>query len=66
MAAFIKNQCEGLQYQYLAKELEYKTRRTKVSARAREMRHWRDDKPLIEDRLSSLLTQMQPDLLTLQ
>ncbi len=66
MAAFIKNQREGLQYQYLAKELEYKTRRTKVSACAREMRHWRDDKPLIEDRLSSLLTQMQPDLLTLQ
>jgi phage regulator Rha-like protein len=66
MAAFIKNQREGLQYQYLAKELEYKTRRTKVSACAREMRHWRDDKPLIEDRLSSLLVQMQPDLLTLQ
>ena len=66
MAAFIKNQREGLQYQYLAKELEYKTRRTKVSACAREMRHWQDDKPLIEDRLSTLLVQMQPDLHHLQ
>lgn len=66
MTAFIKNQREGLQYQYLAKELEYKNRRTKVSACAREMRHWRDDKPIIEDRLSTLLIQMQPDLLTLQ
>ena len=39
------------------------SRRSKVSACAREMRHWRDDKPLIEDRLSTLLVQMQPDLL---
>jgi Rha family phage regulatory protein len=64
MAAYIKNQREGLQFDYLRKELEYKTRKGKISACAREMRGWQDEKPERLGEMNSLLEQMQPSLLT--
>lgn len=63
MAAYIKNQREGLQFDYLRKELEYKTRKGKISACAREMRGWQDEKPERLGEMNSLLEQMQPSLL---
>lgn len=63
MAAYIKNQREGLQFDYLRKELEYKTRKGKISACAREMRHWQDEKPERLGEMNALLDQMQPSLL---
>ena len=63
MAAYIKNQREGLQFDYLRKELEYKTRKGKISACAREMRHWQDEKPERLGEMTALLDQMQPSLL---
>lgn len=63
MAAYIKNQREGLQFDYLRKELEYKDRKTKISACAREMRGWQDEKPERLDQMTALLQQMQPSLL---
>ncbi|MFM0503982.1 Rha family transcriptional regulator [Paraburkholderia caffeinilytica] len=64
MAAYIKNQREGLQFDYLRKELEYKTRKGKISACAREMRHWQDEKPERLGEMNALLDQMQPSLLS--
>ena len=63
MAAFIKNQREGLQYQYLAKELEYKDKKSKVSACAREMRSWRDEKPALLSDMNLMREKLQPSLL---
>jgi Rha family phage regulatory protein len=63
MAAYIKNQKEGLQFDYLRKELEFKTRKGKISACAREMRHWQDEKPERLGEMTALLEQMQPSLL---
>lgn len=63
MAAYIKNQREGLQFDYLRKELEYKSRKGKISACAREMRHWQDEKPERLGEMNSLLERMQPSLL---
>jgi phage regulator Rha-like protein len=36
MAAYIKNQREGLQYQYFRKELEFKNKKNQVSESARD------------------------------
>lgn len=63
MATYIKNQREGLQFDYLRKELEFKTRKGKISVCAREMRYWQDEKPERLGELNSLLEQMQPSLL---
>lgn len=63
MAAYIKNQREGLQFDYLRKELEYKTRKGKISACAREMRHWQDEKPERLGEMNALLAGMQPSLI---
>lgn len=40
MAAYIKNQTEGLQFQYLRKELAYKDRKGKVSGAATSAPCW--------------------------
>jgi Rha family phage regulatory protein len=63
MAAYIKNQREGLQFKFLQKELEYKDKKGKVSGAAREMRRWQDDKPELLTEMDSLLQQMQPSIL---
>jgi Rha family phage regulatory protein len=63
MAAYIKNQREGLQYQYFRKELELKHKAEKVSESARDMRRWQDDKPKLTSDMQVLLDQMQPTLL---
>ena len=63
MEAFIKNQREGLQYQYFRKELEFKNKKAQVSASAREMRRWQDDKPRMAGEMNILLEKMQPQLL---
>lgn len=63
MAAYIKNQREGIQFQFLRKELEYKDRKIKVSASARDMRQWRDEKPTRLEEMRLLLDDLQPSLL---
>lgn len=63
MAAYIKNQRDGLQYQYFRKELEFKDKKGRVSESAREMRRWQDDKPKLTTEMQALLDQMQPPLL---
>ena len=63
MAAYIKNQREGLQYQYFRKEIEFKNKKNQVSESAREMRRWQDDKPKLTCEMNRLLEQMQPQLL---
>lgn len=63
MAAYIKNQHEGLQYQFLRKELEYKTRRGQVSGCAREMRRWQDEKPVRLLEMDRMMNELQPSLL---
>jgi len=63
MATYIKNQREGLQYQYFRKELEYKIKKNSVSGAAKEMRKWQDDKPVMINEMDSLLVLMQPTLL---
>lgn len=64
MAAYLKNQRDGLQYQFLAKEVEYKDRRGKISACAREMRGWQNEKPKRLTEMDALLDQIQPSLLS--
>lgn len=63
MAAYIKNQREGLQFQYLRKELEFKGRKSQVSGAAREMRKWQDEKPARQSEMDAMLAHMQPPLL---
>lgn len=63
MAAYIKNQREGLGYQFLRKELEFKGRKSAVSHAAREMRHWQDEKPARLAEMDGLLERLQPTLL---
>lgn len=63
MERHLKNQREGLQYRCLAKELEFKNEKQKVSAHARGMRKWQDDKPLLQRELDTLLELAQPSLL---
>jgi Rha family phage regulatory protein len=62
MAAHIKAQTEGLQFQFLRKELAYNTRKSKVSGAAREMRTWQDAKPILLGDMASLLSRLQPSL----
>lgn len=63
MAAYIKNKREGLQYQLLQKEIAFTTRKKGVSASARDMRAWQDDRPEMLEELNGLLVKMQPSLL---
>jgi Rha family phage regulatory protein len=63
MAAYIKNQREGLQFQYFKKEVAYTTRKTGVSASARDMRSWQDDKPAMLIEMDAILSKMQPSLI---
>lgn len=62
MAAYIKNQREGLQYQYLRKELEYKGRKSQISNAARQMRNWQDEKPARLSEMDELMSKLQPGL----
>lgn len=63
MAAHIKTQTEGVQFQFLRKELAYNQRKSKVSGAAQEMRKWQDAKPVMLDEMAQLLVKMQPSLL---
>lgn len=63
MAEYIQNQRNGLQYRFLAAELEFKQEKQKVSACAREMRKWQDTKPAMLNEMNVLLERMQPSLL---
>lgn len=62
MASYIKNQREGLQFQYFRKELEFKTRKNQISHAAREMRCWQQEKPERLSEINQLLSDMQPSL----
>lgn len=63
MAAYIKNQREGLQYQYFRKELDFISKKESVSCAAKEMRRWQEKKPVMLTELEELLSLMQPTLL---
>lgn len=45
---------------------EYKTRKEHISCSARDMRAWRDDKPVYESEISQLEIELQPSLLPLK
>lgn len=42
--------------------LEYKNRKEQVSGQARGMRQWRDDKPIFENEIAQLESELQPSL----
>lgn len=63
MAAYLKNQREGLQYQYFRKEIEFKNKKESVSCAAKKMRNWQDEKPKLESDMEKILDTMQPSLL---
>ena len=63
MATYIQNQREGLQYKFLAAELEFKQEKQKISGHARELRKWQDTKPEKLAEMDGLLQQLQPSLL---
>lgn len=64
MAAHIKAQTEGVQFQFLRKELAYNTRKGRVSGAAKEMRQWQDAKPVMLGEMAELMHRMQPSLIT--
>ena len=66
MAAHIKAQTDGLQFQFLRKELAYNNRKTKVSGAALEMRQWQDAKPVMQKEMAELMHHVQPSLLIQQ
>jgi Rha family phage regulatory protein len=63
MAAHIKAQTDGLQFQFLRKELAYNNRRSEVSGAASEMRQWQDAKPVMQKEMAELMHRVQPSLL---
>lgn len=62
MAAYIKNQREGLQYRFLETELRFNNEKQKVSGSARNMRKWQQTKPVLQGEMDKLQEQMQPKL----
>lgn len=61
-AIFIKNLHQGKKYQLLQKEVAYMLRKKSVSASARDMRRWQDDKPALLAEMKALLSKIQPSL----
>lgn len=61
-AVFIKNMHQGKKYQLLQKEVAYLLRKKSVSASARDMRCWQDDKPAMLAEMKALLSEIQPSL----
>lgn len=61
-AVFIKNLHQGKKYQLLQKEVAYLLRKKSVSASARDMRCWQDDKPVMLAEMKALLSEIQPSL----
>ncbi len=62
MAAYIKNQREGLQMRYFEKALEHKHKKDRASFHGRGLNEWRQEKPALETELSRMLEEMQPGL----
>ena len=62
MAAYIKNQREGLQMRYFEKALEHKHKKDRASFHGRGLNEWRQEKPTLETELSQMLEEMQPRL----
>lgn len=62
MAAYIKNQREGLQMRYFEKALEHKHKKDRASFHGRGLNEWRQEKPALETELSKMLEEMQPGL----
>jgi Rha family phage regulatory protein len=63
MAAYIKNQREGLTYQCAAKELECKHSAERGSFHGRGLNKRKQEKPVLEAELSALAALVQPSLL---
>jgi Rha family phage regulatory protein len=61
-AVSVKNLHEGLKYQIFQKEIIYRDRKKRVSASARDMRRWQDDKPAMLAEMNALLGAIQPSL----
>jgi Rha family phage regulatory protein len=62
MAAYIKNEREGLQMRYFEKALEHKHKKDRASFHGRGLNEWRQEKPALETELSKMLEEMQPGL----
>jgi phage regulator Rha-like protein len=63
MAAFIKNQRDGLTYRYLQKELECKDSASRGSFHGRGLNQRKREKPVLESELAQLQAIAQPTLL---
>lgn len=63
MAAYIKNQRDGLRYRCMEKELECKDSARRGSFHGKGLSQRKQEKPVLEGELSSLLAQAQPSLL---
>ena len=61
MAAFLKNQRDGLQYRYFQKELEHKEKKRRASVAGRTPVEWMGEKTVLETEMGALLEKMQPD-----
>jgi Rha family phage regulatory protein len=62
MAAYIKNQREGLHYQCMAKELECKDSARRGSFHGKGLNQRKQEKPRLESELTALLDQAQKPL----
>jgi Rha family phage regulatory protein len=62
MAAYIKNQREGLQYRFLETELKFNNEKEKASNGGRVLRQWQKTKPQLKGEMDKLQVQMQPSL----
>jgi Rha family phage regulatory protein len=63
MAAYIKNQRDGLRYRCMEKELECKDSARRGSFHGKGLNLRKKEKPVLEGELSALLAQAQPSLL---
>ncbi len=64
MAAFLRNQREGLRYRCMEKELECKDSARRGSFHGRGLNVRKQEKPVLESELAQLKAQAQPSLLT--
>jgi Rha family phage regulatory protein len=62
MAAYIKNQRDGLRYRCMEKELECKDSARRGSFHGRGLNVRKQEKPVLESELSALMAQAQPSL----
>jgi hypothetical protein len=63
MAAFIKNQRDGLRFRCMEKELECKDSARRGSFHGKGLNQRKQEKPVLDSELAALLSLAQPSLL---